>query len=593
MKHIMSIMAMVSSLAVLSGCKAKTAATIFENGVIYTVDKTNPNAEAMAVDTEGKLLCVGTKAEVEAYKGDKTKVVDLGGKFVMPAFGEDHCHIFPADIMCEVFFAHRSDENNAKLFIKDVNARHPENGGKMSYTDCVYAELIDYAKAHPETKIIRAFGYCPSFLEGSDKEVGAIQKYRLDELGEDGPAFLVYSFSGHDVSLNSKAMAMCGIDRNTPTPYGGVIDKDANGEPTGSFHDAALAIADLPLDVEKQIAGLEFFQKQYNAAGIVNVQNVSANGYMPCPLEGAWRLANENKLTIRLRSASGITLAKTRENIDQAYKDHAKYQSEMFAVNTAKFFVDGAFYTLADWPSKPGYHGSCCWGDDEYKEFMDAVEELHKNGIQCHFHVYADRAAKLTMDAIENACLKYPGKDLRHTLAHIMTIRPEDIVRMGKYKCVAAMQPSWFVSEGADRQEYLRSMIGDQIKTMYPYKSMIDAGAIVGGGTDYPVSDAYKPLEGIQIGYTRNNLAVKDINDPKSLLWPEERVTLEQILEAYTLNVAKEMFCEDITGSLEKGKFADFVVLGENLFEIDPVTISKVPVLATYLKGGKIFDANE
>ena len=584
---------MLLSKAVLSGCKKETAETIFENCTIYTVDKANPYAEAMAVDAEGKLLCVGTKAQVEAYKGAETKVVDLGGKFVMPAFGEDHCHIFPADIMCEVFFAHRSDVNNAQLFVEDVNARHPENGGKMDYTDCVYAELLDYAKAHPETKVIRAFGYCPSFLSGDDKKVGAIQKYRLDEFGEDGPAILVYSFSGHDVTLNTKAMKMCGIDRNTPAPYGGAIDKDADGEPTGSFHDAALAIADIPVDVDRQIPGLEYFQKQYNAVGVVNVQNVSANGYMPCPMEGAWQLANENKLTIRLRSASSITLAKTKENIEQALKDHAKYQSEMFAVNTAKFFVDGAFYTLADWPSKPGYHGSCCWGDGECKELKDAVEELHKNGIQCHFHVYADRSAKLTMDAIESACEKYPGKDLRHTLAHLMTISPEDIARMGKYKCAAAMQPAWFFTEMGESQEYLRSILGDQVKTMYPYKSMFDAGAIVCGGTDYPVTDTYKPLEGIQIGYTRNNLTAKDINDPAGLLWPEERVTLDQILEAYTLNVAKEMFCEDITGSLEKGKFADFVVLDENLFKIDPLTISKVPVLSTYLKGRKIFDAME
>ncbi|MCF0177807.1 MAG: amidohydrolase family protein [Bacteroidales bacterium] len=580
---------MLSSLLMVScGNSKQKAAVIYTNADIYTVDSANPTAEAMAVDDNGILLQVGSNKDMERLKGANTRVVDLGGKFVMPAFGEDHCHIAPPS-RWNIFMTHADNYDLAMEFVKEVNDKHPENGGKMTYTDCVYTVIMDYAKAHPELKVINGIGYAPAFLTGEEQKTG-LMKFRLDELGEDGPCIYIYSFSGHDVVANSKCLQYCGVDANTKTPDGGEIARDKNGEPLGTLKDAALCLIKVPESLDQQMQAVKDLQKVYNSVGIVNVQSVSANGYALCPNEGAYKLDKRGELTIRLRGASSITAISTDEDIENAIKDHQKYQGDMFAVNTAKFFVDGAFYTMDPWPSRnDGYHGSCCWGDEQI--FKDAVVRLHGAGLQCHFHTYADRAAHMTMDAIEAAYKAYPGKDLRHTLAHLMTILPEDIERMGKYNCVAALQQSWIVKNMGPAGKPMRDSFGDKFFTMYPMKSFFEAGAIVGGGSDYPVSSEFMPLVGIQIGYTRNILTAPNMDDPECLLWPEERVSLEQVVEAHTINVAKEMHCEDITGSLEKGKYADFVVLGDNIFSVDPMKISKISVLATYARGQKVFEA--
>ena len=477
----------------------------------------------------------------------------------------------------------------AEQFVKDTNQQFPEYGGNMSYQDCIYTVTMDYAKKHPDEAVIVGFGYNPAFCTGEEAKTG-LQKFRLDELGENGPAIILYAYHCHELTANTKAMEMCNLTPYTPVPAGGDIMKDVNGEYLGAFRETAMCLIDIPVPVEAQMASLKSFQQYYNSLGIVNVHNVSGNGFFPCPIEGAAEMEKNGELTIRLRCSSSISDSRLEDDIKRAIEQNMMYQTEMFAVNTAKFFVDGYMYTIDDWVDIPDYHGSICWRDEE--TFKKAVADLHFNDIQCHFHIFGDRSSRLTMDAIEEANIKYPNNNLRHSLAHIMFMRDEDKHRMGKYNCVAAMQPFWFMRFPDDYPTPYRMMVGDKINTeMYPYKSLDDAGATIACGSDFPISLTTNPIAAIQYGCTRE--APKGYSDVDSLLMPEERVSLDKMIEAVTINVAKENMAEDITGSLEVGKFADFVVLDQDLFKIDLYDIRNTNLLYTYLKGNVIYDASQ
>ena len=279
------------------------AKQVYINANVYTIDRDNPHAEAFAVDAEGKLLYVGSQKDAESFIYEGTEVIDLGGKCVLPGFGDDHCHISSPESV-DLFLEHRSDIKMREQFIADVNNKHPENNGKMDYTDCVYAAIMDYAKEHPEKEFIHGIGYDPVQLTGEEKKVG-LMKYRLDELGEDGPAICIFSYTGHDLVANSKCIKQNGVTKDTKVPYGGVIGKDEKGEPNGAFHDAAMGLIELPTNINRQMDAIKRFQRIYNAAGVVNVQNVAGNGTVPCPMAGAWKLAQDGELTIRLRSTTG------------------------------------------------------------------------------------------------------------------------------------------------------------------------------------------------------------------------------------------------------------------------------------------------
>ena len=539
---------------------AETADTIITNARVYTVNPQQKWAEAIAVRAD-KIIFVGDAKSAESYKGPSTKVIDAKGKLVLPGFTDCHVHFMSGSLgLTQV------DLTGANT-IEEIQKR-----------------VKDYAAAHPTLPWITGMGWqYPTF-----GATALPNKKILDDVLADRPVYLV-AYDGHSSWANSKALAMAGIDRNTPDPPNGKIVRDANGEATGALKEAAGDVVErlMPKPTrEERLTALRKGLHEANRLGVVRVH--SAGGDFEY-LDLYDELRKNGELTVRQYIAYFLDPPELKpeaiEKIEQARK---KYNDEWISGGAVKTMLDGVVEAhtaamLGTYADDTSQSGKLFWDPDKYKQ---AIAELDKRGLQIFTHAIGDRAVRTALDAYENAQKTNHSTDDRPRIEHIETITAEDIPRFGKLGVIASFQPLhtdpnedtlkvWAVAAGPDR-----------VSRAWPWRSVESTGGKLAFGSDWPVV-TISPWPGVQNALTRQTAE----GEPAGGWVPKERINIEDAVRGYTLGAAFAGRREKTEGSLETGKLADLIILSKDLFTIEPPDILSEEVLVTMVGGKVVYES--
>ena len=564
LKLICSCLAVVWVSGSFAACQkqhALQADMVLKNGSIYTVDGRQPWAQALAV-RNGKFIYVGTASGAEKYIGRRTKVVDLGGKLVLPGFIDSHCH--PISAFKQFYEINLNDCRETGEFQKAIR---------------------DYLQAHPDARFIRGRGWKNTLFgkTGPDKKI-------IDQVVSHIPVVLS-SEDGHSKWVNSKTLELAGIDSSTASPGGGVIEHDVKtGEPTGTLRESA---ADLLAGIFPEIGtkdlmkGLLSYQKMAAAFGITTVHDSSLDAGSS-DIATYKNLEKENRLSMRFRASLYADPEKGLEQVAQFLEERRQNQGRLFQTNAVKLFVDGVVegstaYLLEPYKHLPGFRGALLW---KVEALNKLCAELDRNQFQIHVHSIGDAASRAMLDALAYAENVNGKRDARHMLTHLQLVAPADILRFRELGVVALPQPYWFMKDDYYRNIQVPYLGQERADAEYPMQSFFKAGVKVASSSDYPVTIPSNPLRAIQIGMTRSELGVTGADQ---VLWPAERATLQQMIASFTINGAYANFLEKATGSIVAGKSADLIVLDRNLFLIPAAEISRAKVLLTIFEGKKVF----
>jgi predicted amidohydrolase YtcJ len=539
--------------------QAPGADTVFINGRIYTVDANRSWAEAVAIE-DGKIIYVGTTAGADAHIGGESKIVDLGGRMLMPAFQDSHVHPISGGVEASAC---------------DLN----ELPGLPAYR----SRIAEYAAANPDVEWILGGGWLMSVFGPG----GSPSKTILDELVADRPVFLT-SADGHSGWANSRALEIAGITRDTPNPVDGIIDKDPEtGEPIGSLQEGAMSLVrvHIPAEtLEDRVQGLRYSRDMFHRYGITSIQDASVRRD---GLEAYRVLERAGELNLRVVASLWWERGRGLEQVDDLVALRAEFdEGGLLRPTTVKIMEDGVMenYTAAMLEPYLIPSGSKGIPMVEPELLKQAVVALDAEGFQVHFHTIGDAAVRYAFDAIEEALIENGQLGHRHHLSHIQMFDPADIPRFKELDAIANFQPVWAYAD-----EYVTELtipfIGEErARWMYPIKSVLDTGAVIAFGSDWSVSTA-NPFPQIETAVTRRGA----FDEPMPVFIPEERIDLESAIVAFTINAAFVNKQEDTTGSIEVGKLADLIVIDQNLFDIEPATISETKVLLTLFGGEPVY----
>ncbi len=528
---------------------------VFRGGGVYTVDAARSWAEAVAIRAE-RIVYVGTDAGLTAWIGPMTRRIDLQGKMLLPGFHDSHVHLVGGGI--------ELDECNL-------------NG--MTTMDQVLEAVKQFAVRHPDKKWIRGGGW-PLTLSG-----GNPHKDLLDKIVPDRPVILD-AFDGHSSWVNSRALEIAGITKETPDPPRGRIERDPKtGEPTGTLRESAARLVILktpPYTHAEFVAGLRRGLEMANRFGITSVQEARVTDQH---LNAFAELEKAGELTVRTVAAIGFDNAKGMPQIPQFVEWRTKYQSKRLRATAVKIFQDGVIESRTAALLEPYLGGDTRgWLNLEPEVLKPLAAELDRLGFQIHIHAIGDRGIQSSLDALEFARDRNGRRDSRHHIAHIQLFDPPDIARFRRLGVVANFQPLWAWADPYIVDMTLPVLGPERSRWLYPIRSVANSGAVIACGSDWSVT-SMNPLDAIQVAVTRRGL--KEAPGPAWL--PEEVVDLPLMLAAYTINGAYVNFEETETGSIEVGKAADLIVLDRNLFEIPAHEIHNAKVLLTLLDGKSVF----
>lgn len=544
------------SLVPLSAQPSPRADTIIVHARIYTVNPQEPWAEAVVIRGE-KILAVGDEKATAAYRDSQTRIIDAGGRLVLPGFTDCHIHFM---------------DGSVGLTQVDLN-------GAGSIAE-IQERVKKYAASHPHEPWITGMGWTyPTFGPAAlpDKKI-------LDQVVPDRPVYLV-AFDGHSSWANSKALAMAGITRNTPDPPNGRIVRDANGEATGALKESAgqLVAKFIPQPTkDERLAALRMGMHEANKHGLVRAHSAGQD-FEWLPLYDQLRRSGE--LTLRFYVAYFLDppqlSPEALEKIEQARKI---YHDDWISGGVVKTMLDGVVEShtaamLVPYSDDSSQTGKLFWDPAKYKQ---AVLELDRRGLQIFTHAIGDKAVRLALDAYQEAAQTNHTSDARPRIEHIETITAQDIPRFGKLGVIASMQPLHAYPDEDTLQVWARNAGPDRAQRAWVWNSIEKNGGHLAFGSDWPVV-TLNPWPGVQNAITRQT---RDGNPPGGFV-PTERLSLENTIRAYTFGAAFAGRREKSKGSLEPGKLADLIVLDRDLFKIEPSEIADTEVLLTIV-GGKV-----
>ncbi len=558
---------LVMLLFVVSHLSAETADLVLRRGKIYTVDSARSRAESIAVKS-GRIVYVGSDAGISGWIGEKTKTIDLSGRFVMPGFIDSHIHAVEGGIgmtRCDLLSSETREEA-----LKTIKA---------------------YVESHPYDPWILGNGWAlPLFPDANPR------KEWLDAIVKDRPVFLMAA-DGHSAWVNSKALEIAGVNASTPDPENGRIERNKNGEPCGTLREKAAEMvyrhAPQP-KVEETVAGLEEALKQLNRYGITAFQDasVSEKGDIPDARgsSDAYVLAEKRgvltaRVTAAIYASPSGTLHEVLKQITRIKKIRDESNSRYFRATAVKIYADGVIeaYTAALLqPYMNQDSGDLVWQPEKLNPF---VELLDKEGFQIHIHAIGDRAIRVALTALEAAREINGIRDSRHLMAHLELIDRKDIPRFAQLSVIPVFQPLWAYEDSYITDLTVPKLGKERTARLYPIRSVADTRAALAMGSDWPVSSA-NPLDGIEVAVTRRG---PDEKGEGPVFIPEERIDLATALAAYTIGSAHANFLDQETGSLETGKAADLIVLSNDLFEVPPDQINETKVLLTLLEGKEVY----
>ena len=495
--------------------------------------------------------------------GPDTRVLDLEGGLILPGFHDAHIH-----------------SSFGALFRKDCDLT-----GLNSEKDCLEA-LMTYAASHRDKPCIRGGGWNYSSFGTRGPEKSA-----LDAVIPDLPA-VITAIDGHAAWVNSKVLELAGINRNTPSPAGGIIERDPDtGEPSGTLREFSaikLALDALPATPPGKLTPeASGFLQVLAANGICSIHDAALT---PDVAQSYSELDTEGRLTSFISGAFLCEPCGGKAQVQELLALRDKFACGHFAPRTAKIFLDGVVeghtaFLLEPYCDLPGVRGQPVWPKNGLEE---TVAALDKAGFQIHIHAIGDAAVRMALDAFENAAKKNGPRDSRHIIAHLELVHEQDIPRFGKLGVIANFQPVWFYLDTFSDSLLIRHLGKKRAGGRFQIRSLLEAGATVTCGSDWPVGGDFislNPLDSIQIGVTRRGTG------PRSgkTYMPEEKIMLRDMLECWTLNGAYADFREKESGSLEAGKLANLTVLNKNIFTLPSAEIHTAGVILTMFEGKIVF----
>jgi predicted amidohydrolase YtcJ len=550
-------------VACLAAFHAKTSAaektpttSYYTHGRIYTNDPEHPWAEAMAV-SEGRISCIGKMDHVLTDCGGGQEGVDtlnLKGQFVMPGFNDAHVHLggAAAKELSVPLTGVPSPEEMQKRVADAVAHRKPGEwitGGGWDHT------------TWPEKRF-------PN-------------RQQLDVVAPKNPVILTH-VSGHVAVANSLALKSAEIDKHTPNPPGGEIERDALGEPTGLLKEGAamslvkVRIPDPPVDQRRK--GIELV-----------LQNVATNGVTSVQDNSAWedfqvykQLKEEGKLTVRITEWLPFDLPLNELQNMQA---QGGTKDPWLKIGALKAFTDGALGSrtaalLEPYADDPSTKGILTCDPDKLRAM--AIER-DRGGFQLAFHAIGDRANRIALDVFEAVAKANGPRDRRDRIEHAQVVEPMDFVRFAQLKVIASMQPSHQTTD----MRWAEDRIGPQrIKGAYAWSTMLKNGVPLAFGTDYPV-EPISPFRGLYACVTRE----RPDGGPKNGWERQEKISLEDCIRGYTSGSAYAEFENGKKGELKPGEYADFIILSNDLTKVPPAQFTKTRVLRTVVGGRTVYSA--
>jgi len=524
----------------------------FINGKVFTGNDLMPWTDTLI--TEGsKIIFTGAESEARNFIDRQTEIINISSKIILPGFIDSHLHLMTGGFyLTQVDLRSANSKSEFQNIIKEYISKHSVQwilGGNWDHQNF-------------EEKILP-------------------HKNWLDEFTQDKPLFLKRT-DLHMGLANSTALKLAGIDKSTPNPEGGIIERGDDGYPTGILKDSAMELINRvipePTDEEYRTA-LSLAMKEANRYGVTSVHDMALTG--DSKNLGFYKDFFENdKLTCRINFVHPIAEIDSLVELRKSFEPN-----EFLRIGTVKAFADGSLGSSTAWfhepyTDEPGFCGLPMESVSN-GELRKQILAADKKQIQLAVHAIGDRAISTILDYYEEAQKINPSWDRRFRVEHVQHIAPSDITRMREMNVVASVQPYHLFYDGS----WCKSKIGEQrLAGTYAFKSFWNRGIKVSAGSDWTVV-SINPLLGIHAAVNRNT---SDGNNPNGWIC-SEKISLHEAVKSYTLNGAFTSFEEKLKGSIEVGKVADFVILDQNIFEIDPKNIKEASVSATIMNGEIIY----
>jgi predicted amidohydrolase YtcJ len=541
-----------------------SADLVFRGGHVHTVDPGRPRAEAVAVQA-GRIVAVGEEGEIKPWISPRTRVVHLKGGLLVPGFQDAHVHPLHGGIgrlRCDLH----------------------DSRGRAGVLDTIRRYVTD----HPDLPWILGAGWYMSDFPG-----GTPTREELDILVPDRPAFLT-NRDGHGAWVNSRAIELAGLDREAPDPIDGRIERRPDGTPSGTLHEGAMGLVERLAPTpgpDDWAAALRIGQEYLHSLGITAWQDAIIT---PEDQKTYRSAAERGELTARVEGALWWERDRGGEQVDELIERSAGAAIGRFRANSVKIMQDGVLENFTGAMVEPYLDGHGAASDRRGLSFVepnalrDHVRRLDAAGLQVHFHTIGDRAVREALDAIEAARTANGPTDTRPHLSHIQVIQPIDVPRFAALGAVANAQAYWACHED-QMDELTIPFLGPERTTwQYPFKSLLRAGARLAMGSDWSVSTP-NPLLEMEVAVTRVADISRGVHQP---FLPDERLTLEEALAAFTLGSAYVNHLDDVTGSIVVGKLADLAVIDRDLFAPDAGPIGDGRVLATFVEGQPVYEAD-
>jgi predicted amidohydrolase YtcJ len=529
------------------------------HGKVWTENPEQPEAEAIAVSGH-RIFAVGTTDQIKRLAGPQTKVLDLEGRRVVPGFNDAHVHFF------------WGGQGLASVQLREVTSRAQ-----------FIQRIADYARTRPAGEWI----VDGNWDEQKWSPVELPSHEWIDAVTPNNPVWVNRS-DGHMMLANAAAMKLAGIAKDTPDVPGGVIGRDKDGNPTGIFKDAAKDLVEriIPPPSDAQVdAALLAAQRYALENGVTSVQDMGFTGSHAADMQalivrGYQRLIAEGKWKVRVSARFPLDHYQRLAELGIM----TNFGDDTLVLGSVKAFADGSLGSATAWFFEPfdDLPNSSGMPTDQlaHREQMFAdMKAADRAGLHIATHAIGDRANKTILDMYERLEKENGPSDRRLRIEHAQHLRPEDIPRFARLHVIASVQPYHCIDDG----RWAETRIGHKrAATTYAFRSLLDAGTILAFGSDWFVAPI-DPMAGIYAATTRRTLDGKNPNG----WFPEQKVTVQQAVHAYTVGSAYAESQDDIKGSIAPGKLADFTVLSQDIFNIDPVQIENVKAAVTVL-GGEI-----
>ena len=565
-------------LILFAGCESESpdfADLVLTNATIWTVDDEMPEAEAVAIRSN-EIMAIGSADEISELVTHNTEVIDLDGAFVLPGFNDNHVH-----------FA------NAARFLEFNIMRTSTQGEFVERIENVVSRLDE------DEWILGGFWGAYDDWEFGSPGAGGGERFTpemslVEEITENHPIF-IQRFDRSEYAVNRRAMSEAGLDPDNPEADEVEFERDDDGNPTGIVKGERVTeffgeFTPDDFSYDRRVQQTKNALAEIRKYGVTNVSDMSDD----TQVEIYEMLRDEGELTSRIHyryhlerweelAERGIEIGSGDEWIRLgSLKGHI---DGIMGNSTARFFEP--------YDHMPDERGS--WrrlmvdeaGEYDPERFYSYMQQADEAGLQLTIHAIGDEANHLLLNMLERLIEENGEKDRRFRLVHAQVMQDEDIERLGELDVIAEVQPI----HASDDMRWMEERIGsERSEGAYAFNSILESGAMLSFGTDWPGTAAAEyhisPMYGLYAAITRKTMT----GEPEDGWFPEERISMEEAIRAYTLNTAYANFEDDIKGSITPGKLADITVLDQNLFEVDPMNLPDVEVLYTIVDGDIVYE---